>query len=708
MAYLPKGLLVVLSLVTLSLSQQDDPISGFCRRWGHTTAQVGSRLYIDGGMVGSVPFASNRTNPWLLYSDLNTSTVDAGMPMQYANLSKPGNIPSVSGGYTWSDNTNQCFYQFGGEYPDGVTPADYSMWTYDVILNTWNSTKTTGDKQFERVSFGAGTHVEQRGLGFYYGGWISNKTTLGWKGPPMATNGLVQFDMSTGELQNMTGPDDINTGRAEGQLLFLPVSDSGVLIYFGGIEDPYHNGSYNAANMSIIHVYDMASSKWYTQIASGSVPAARRQFCADVTWPDDQSSFNVYLYGGYGATASEAPGYDDVYILSIPSFTWIKVFPLDGSDSKPSQVGHGGCSANVINHAQMLIIGGWFPLYDKCDAPAGQGQHNMVLGYNGGEAKLWDKFNPQLDDYVVPSPIISAIGGGPTGGATKTAPASWGHVDLATYFTLKPSFTARAATRSLPSATATPSPKPSKKTNVGAIAGGVVGGLAVLIAILCLILFCLHRRKKALKEKQAQADEPPPPPPAELATTVPQEMPATTDASKYVSIHDQADAIALAHYPGRTQHSHSFSHEYNSPYPAQGPPSYGNAPPYTSPVVEAGHNSYSPHTEMYSPNERDIRNSPPAAWSPQLHHAQSGTGTEGQYSFPTPVTPRHSPNDSIQQQVPIYYPRPTDPSTPPLHTPRSFSEETRYPSHGSPGRDNRRVNDDRRPIHGRFVEEDHM
>jgi hypothetical protein len=65
-----------------------------------------------------------------------------------------------------------------------------------------------------------------------------------------------------------------------------------------------------------------------------------------------------------------------------------------------------------IDHAQILVIGGWFPLYDKCDAPQGQGQHNMVPGYNGGDAKLWDKFNPQLDDYVVPSPIINAIGGG--------------------------------------------------------------------------------------------------------------------------------------------------------------------------------------------------------------------------------------------------------------------------------------------------------
>lgn len=60
----------------------------------------------------------------------------------------------------------------------------------------------------------------------------------------------------------------------------------------------------------------------------------------------------------------------------------------------------------------MLVIGGWFPVYDKCDAPEGQGQHNMVLGYNGEDAKLWDKYQPQIHQYVVPSPIIAAIGGG--------------------------------------------------------------------------------------------------------------------------------------------------------------------------------------------------------------------------------------------------------------------------------------------------------
>jgi len=689
MAFNLPGVLVLLSLITQSSSQQDDPVKGFCRRWGHSTAQVDSRLYIDGGMIGQVPFRSNYSNDWLLFSDLNTSTVDAGMPMQSA-YSKPGHIPTVSGGYTWADETNKCFYQFGGEFAPGTSPMDFSMWTYDVLLNQWNTTETIGEKNPQRVSYGAGTQVESRGLGFYFGGWLSNKTTPGWTGPPMATSGLMRFDMSTGDLQNTTGPDDI--GRAEGQLVFLPVSDSGVLVYFGGIEDSYRNGSFDAANMSTIHVYDMASSKWYTQTASGDIPDTRRQFCADVTWPDDQSSFNIYLYGGYGF--EKAAAYDDVYILSLPSFTWIKVF---SSDDVPSQVGHGGCSANVVNHAQMLVIGGWFPLYDKCDAPEGQGQHNMVLGYNGGDSKLWDKFSPQLDDYVVPSPIIAAVGGGPTGGATKTSPATWGHPDLATYYTLKPTFTARSATRSLPSATESASAGSSKKSNVAAIAGGTVGGLAALIVLLCLILFCLHRRKKSLKKNEAET--PSSLPPAELATTVPHEM-ADTDAN---------------------------NHEYNSPYSAQGPPSYGHAPPYISPV-EGGHTGRSPPGEQFFTD--DVRNSPPGPWSTQVQYPRSALSQDGQHSYPTPTTARQSPSDAPQQQVPIYYPRPSDPSTraqysPPLfsdnqgsptgtqysgdeqprnisttHTPAHFYAQS--PTHGSPGRDNRR------PIQGRFVEEGHM
>lgn len=215
------------------------------------------------------------------------------MPVQHANLSKPGNIPNVQGGYIWADQTNKCFYQVGGEYPPGVSPTDFSLWTYDIILDQWNSTNyKTSSKTLQRVSYGAGTQVESRGVGFYFGGWQNERTTPGWKGAAIATSGIIRYDFTTGVLTNDTGPDD-NIGRAEGQMVYLPRSDGGVLVYFGGIEDPYRNGSYLPANMSKILIYDITSGRWYNQTASGQAPPARRQFCADVTATDDSSSFNM-------------------------------------------------------------------------------------------------------------------------------------------------------------------------------------------------------------------------------------------------------------------------------------------------------------------------------------------------------------------------------------------------------------------------------
>jgi hypothetical protein len=309
----------------------------------------------------------------------------------------------------WSDEVNKCFYQFGGEYPEG-TPKDFSMYTYDVLLNQWNTTNyVSSEKVWQRPSFGAGAQVDSRGLGFYYGGWINQRTTPGWKGPPMALSSIVQFDFTTGNLRNSTHPDGI--GRAEGQLLYLPASDGGLLVYFGGIEDPSRNGSYNAANMTKIHIYDINSAKWYNQTASGDVPLPRRQFCAGVTWADDRSSFNIYLYGGYGFGTPAA--FDDVYILSLPSFKWVKGYPLGGDTN---QFGHGGCSATVMNPDQMMVIGGWFPnaSFVDCDAPAAQGQHNMILGNNTGKEEngIWDKYDPKLSTYVVPTAVLAVIGGG--------------------------------------------------------------------------------------------------------------------------------------------------------------------------------------------------------------------------------------------------------------------------------------------------------
>jgi hypothetical protein len=132
-----------------------------------------------------------------------------------------------------------------------------------------------------------------------------------------------------------------------------------------------------------------------------------RQITVHENWCCPFLTCRSYLYGGFGAEDTNA--FDDSYILTLPSFTWIKAFPTDNSTSP---FGHGGCSGNVINRDQMLIIGGWFPNTDQCDSPSGFGQHNMNLGYNGPQKTLWDKYDPKVSTYFVPTPVISVVGGG--------------------------------------------------------------------------------------------------------------------------------------------------------------------------------------------------------------------------------------------------------------------------------------------------------
>lgn len=43
-------LLLACCLITACLAQ-NDPAKNFCRRWGHQTAVVDRKLYIDGGMI---------------------------------------------------------------------------------------------------------------------------------------------------------------------------------------------------------------------------------------------------------------------------------------------------------------------------------------------------------------------------------------------------------------------------------------------------------------------------------------------------------------------------------------------------------------------------------------------------------------------------------------------------------------------------------
>lgn len=214
-----------------------------------------------------------RIDPYLLYSSL--TNLQQGMPQQYANLTKPSTVPDVSGGILWADEVNKFFYQFGGEFQGTAQNFD-ALPYYDALFDKWNTSNIPGD--LNRVSFGAGAAVNDRAEGYYLGGWMSQSTIPGWTGNPIATGNLIKFDMLKRTFTNNTGPN--SQGRAEGSMVYLPASDNGLLVYFGGIVDPSRNGTMVASPMSTIYIYDILSAKWYTQTATGDVPASRRRFCA--------------------------------------------------------------------------------------------------------------------------------------------------------------------------------------------------------------------------------------------------------------------------------------------------------------------------------------------------------------------------------------------------------------------------------------------
>jgi hypothetical protein len=59
---------------------------------------------------------------------------------------------------------------------------------------------------------------------------------------------MLVYDMLRGSYRNQSGPDD--TPRAEGTMQYVPAGDSGLLVYFGGIEFPSGNSTSRGVSLA--------------------------------------------------------------------------------------------------------------------------------------------------------------------------------------------------------------------------------------------------------------------------------------------------------------------------------------------------------------------------------------------------------------------------------------------------------------------------
>jgi hypothetical protein len=406
---------------------------------------------------------------------------------------------------------------FSPPHPDDVT--SYQAFQYGVkkdgfIPGFVNDRLPTGMTRY--LAYGGAASAPSENKAWYFSGMHSPSWgeifTPSLNDSSTAVNvssTLITLDMSTQQQEtwrNDTLPSSIQ-GRANPELVWVPVGAQGMLLALGGVVYPdfvsaLHQSSNSTASassspvfMSTIDIYDVASGTWYQQTTSGG-PSALTRGCAVVAPAKDRSSFNIYYYGGYDGLHTQSDFNDDVWVLSIPSFTWTKV--LTGTS------GHGRAGHKCVMPYpdQMMVIGGYTAL--KGSSPSCV-QDSIVLVFNLSSAQWMTGYDPsRWNEYAVPDSVRSKIGGTGTGGATMTtpSPSGWSSPELSkvfasTYPTSKittyypyPSVTAKDNTN--PNFTPVASTTPAY---LAPVLGSILGIVFIaLIVVTCL--FCYRRRRR--------------------------------------------------------------------------------------------------------------------------------------------------------------------------------------------------------------------
>ena len=123
-------------------------------------------------------------------------------------------------------------------------------------------------------------------------------------------------------------------------------------------------------------------------------------FCSVLASASDHSSHNIYIYGGYDGEDAEHSPFDDVHILSLPSFIWTKAY------SGRAGRGRSGHKCFRVFPDQMLVVGGLYKDPSVClDDGAMQ-----IFNLNG--LQFQGSYSPaKWEAYAVPNIISSQIGG---------------------------------------------------------------------------------------------------------------------------------------------------------------------------------------------------------------------------------------------------------------------------------------------------------
>lgn len=248
-----------------------------------------------------------------------------------------------------------------------------------------------------------------------------------------------------------------------------------------------------------INVYDIANKAWYTQPTSGG-PGQLTRGCAVVAPAQDLSSFNIYYYGGYNGL-DETKGFsDDVWILSLPSFMWMKVA------SGNAVHGRAGHKCVMPYPDQMIVVGGY--TNSSGTSPVCL-DGNVVQAFNLSSGTWMNRYDPgKWSEYGVPSMINVMIGGDASGGATMLEPSATGFASSEIAAIFKTAYPTSKIATYYPYGTASTNPDYSRgRAGVPPYLGPVLGVVLGLLFVGSLVFgWCLYRRRKMQRKNGGMSE----------------------------------------------------------------------------------------------------------------------------------------------------------------------------------------------------------
>lgn len=404
-------------------------------------------------------------------------------------------------------------YTYGGttfrgneSFPKANTSFDYSendpLWSVDTGTQVWKPYDI--QQRAWTPSHGAAAEASDQGLAFYLSGRIDNGTASF-----TSQDGDVQTLLDGMTILNIAEHEsrDVSTNgigqdqpRIGGALQYVPgIGNNGILVALGGrvFGGPKRISSQDKGYLlrfDSVDVFDIGSylnpqdpgsnGTWYSQSTSGDIPPSRIDFCAIVTSAPDNSSHNIWIHGGQDPTMPGRPSFfDDVYVLSLPSFTWIKVY----QGSRP-RWGH---TCHLAGGNQLLSVGGHNEDENTCDS------HTVGMGILDLARMVWTPvFHANGNSRDLNYKIPDRIGGSVSGGATKVVPEiGWANKEFGDVMGTKRDYDNINGTIALQQRETLRS---GVRNHKAIIAGASIGG-TVLITSMSLLACVYRRRRRSMK-----------------------------------------------------------------------------------------------------------------------------------------------------------------------------------------------------------------